>query len=1223
MKRNRLSKIVLMMLAVVVLAATAAFTSSAAYEIRNNSWQYMQARTYYSFVPSFTGFYVFESDDNTDPVGVIYDENMNRICGADDVNGREFEMKAFLEKGKTYYFYAYEYGQSSTDYRVYVYVNLTDELEKLELDKWQIASGLFKHYFIPEKSGYYIFESAEGYSASGKISDSSNNILNITDTVQGPFSLEAYLQEGEVYLFWASYKNDTYEPIDVRLTMESTDVNLGQWQEFRNGSEYEFVPSESGYYIFESDDGDCPATEIYEDDEDFASFDEYDYYYHDDYDFELRFYLTAGKTYRFFVYSDYNNKIKVRLGKECTHNDVTSYSGQAATCIAEGYTESKFCNDCESWLVEKTTISKDSTNHINTENSGAVEATCTVAGSSGIVACKDCGATVRENEIIYPAHADFNADGKCDKCRDKMLETAVPKDIDLVQLAYEPFEFDGTTKTPDMTVLYGNTVLEYCYEYEYEDFEGGCYYIEDSWGNYQATSQAQMELEISPEGFANFSETFTYTILKKDISKATVTIKGDTRFYGAPVTPQVKVTLDDKELTLGTDFEVDYLDNCSVGEGIVRVVGIGNYKGYVDTVIDIVRGDTSDMAQLDPILDASDLNYSNNNISAGCGKTPSPAYSGVVNSYVTFGYDTSCSHRVSSWTCEIRYGGDLVTRQSLSSTSKVQMKLLYEGVYDITISCTEDQGHTCSGYKYDPYTGTTRYTTWWESEYETIEKSFSIYVASTKPLPKPKTLEGYTVAEETKNIFIAVGTNDSNLVNFDVDEWKSSDSTVATVKDGMVTFLRPGTVNITAKVGSVSAKWSFTRQAIKLDEKAEIVNFSKNENKVTVVCDGELLTSEDYETFIQQKGRLIIVTVRGKGLYSGSISRAFMIENSLPFYCSHSYTTTETEATCTSPGTRIYTCKTCTAREVVILTEAGHKYSDSFSVDKKATTTANGLKSRHCTVKGCTGRTEETVIYKVTGFALSAAEFTYNGKSQTPSVTVKDSKGNKLSNDKDYTVSYESGRKNPGKYTVKITLKGKYSGSKSLYFTIAPKKVGKITFGTIKADSFKIAWSKVTGADGYVVYLKNNRTGKYEKYKTLSGGSSVKCTVKGLKSGTGYTVKVKAYKKDDGTIWGVASDAYTYYTAPMTPRLSVTSKNGKAVASWTNVAGESGYQLQYSASNSTGFKDVNKYSVNTTKGTKSGLRKGKTYYFRVRAYKKVGSKVIYSSWSTVRSVKIK
>ncbi|MBQ8028332.1 MAG: fibronectin type III domain-containing protein, partial [Clostridia bacterium] len=65
------------------------------------------------------------------------------------------------------------------------------------------------------------------------------------------------------------------------------------------------------------------------------------------------------------------------------------------------------------------------------------------------------------------------------------------------------------------------------------------------------------------------------------------------------------------------------------------------------------------------------------------------------------------------------------------------------------------------------------------------------------------------------------------------------------------------------------------------------------------------------------------------------------------------------------------------------------------------------------------------------------------------------------------------------------------------------------------------------------------------------------------------------------------------------------------------------YQVYYSTKKSSGFKKVASYKTNVTKGSKSKLKSGKTYYFKVRAYKKTASGTVYSSWSSVKSVKIK
>ena len=57
----------------------------------------------------------------------------------------------------------------------------------------------------------------------------------------------------------------------------------------------------------------------------------------------------------------------------------------------------------------------------------------------------------------------------------------------------------------------------------------------------------------------------------------------------------------------------------------------------------------------------------------------------------------------------------------------------------------------------------------------------------------------------------------------------------------------------------------------------------------------------------------------------------------------------------------------------------------------------------------------------------------------------------------------------------------------------------------------KLTWSKVTGAEGYIVYRKTG-SGSYTKIKTEKGVSNLSYTDSSAKKGKKYTYKVKAYK---------------------------------------------------------------------------------------------------------------
>lgn len=152
---------------------------------------------------------------------------------------------------------------------------------------------------------------------------------------------------------------------------------------------------------------------------------------------------------------------------------------------------------------------------------------------------------------------------------------------------------------------------------------------------------------------------------------------------------------------------------------------------------------------------------------------------------------------------------------------------------------------------------------------------------------------------------------------------------------------------------------------------------------------------------------------------------------------------------------------------------------------------------------------------------LSKTEFTYNGKTQTPTVTVKDG-ATKLTANTDYTVSYASGSKNVGKYTVKVTLKGNYSGTKSLTYTIIPKgtSVSKVTAAS---KAFTVKWKKqATQTTGYQIQYSTSKDFSGAKTVNVKGTSTVSKAVKKLKAKKKYYVRVRTYK----TVSGV-----TYYSS--------------------------------------------------------------------------------------------
>ncbi|MGN0522139.1 MAG: leucine-rich repeat domain-containing protein, partial [Eubacterium sp.] len=86
---------------------------------------------------------------------------------------------------------------------------------------------------------------------------------------------------------------------------------------------------------------------------------------------------------------------------------------------------------------------------------------------------------------------------------------------------------------------------------------------------------------------------------------------------------------------------------------------------------------------------------------------------------------------------------------------------------------------------------------------------------------------------------------------------------------------------------------------------------------------------------------------------------------------------------------------------------AGHSSIEKSVKTTKATTKKNGTVTELCNI--CGKKIKSTTIYYPKTITLSKTSYVYDGKVKKPTVTVKDSKGNKISS-KYYTVTYSSGR---------------------------------------------------------------------------------------------------------------------------------------------------------------------------------------------------------------------
>lgn len=249
------------------------------------------------------------------------------------------------------------------------------------------------------------------------------------------------------------------------------------------------------------------------------------------------------------------------------------------------------------------------------------------------------------------------------------------------------------------------------------------------------------------------------------------------------------------------------------------------------------------------------------------------------------------------------------------------------------------------------------------------------------------------------------------------------------------TLYKNGTVGMVCSCGKVKPGTTNTTiyypKTVKLSKTSYSYDGWTKTPKVTVIGSNGKTINSRYYSVQYPSGRktagTYTVKVKFKDIYSGTVSLQFKID----------------------------------ARK------HNHRYSTSVV---KATTTKNGQILRKCS---CGTIASKTPIYYPKTIKLSSTTYSYDGKSKKPKVTVIGSNGKTISN-KNYSVSYSSGRKNVGTYRVTIKFKGNYSGTVTKTF--------KIVGGWIYTDKLPTG---VTSS-GYTIQYKNTYT-KTENYYENSG----------------------------------------------------------------------------------------------------------------------------------------
>lgn len=168
----------------------------------------------------------------------------------------------------------------------------------------------------------------------------------------------------------------------------------------------------------------------------------------------------------------------------------------------------------------------------------------------------------------------------------------------------------------------------------------------------------------------------------------------------------------------------------------------------------------------------------------------------------------------------------------------------------------------------------------------------------------------------------------------------------------------------------------------------------------------------------------------------------------------------------------------------------------------------------------------------------------------------------------------------------------------------------------------KVSWSSNVGADGYQVYRSTSKNGKFTKVATVKNKTSYEDKVS---YGKIYYYKVRPYWKNSlnsKKCYGRYSSVVKGSAKAVAPSVSATISQNSVRLSWNTVSGAEGYQVYQSTSKNGSYKKIATVKTGKSSYSYSKQKKGKTYYYKVRAYTTYKNKKVYSGYSNIVSAKV-
>ncbi len=209
---------------------------------------------------------------------------------------------------------------------------------------------------------------------------------------------------------------------------------------------------------------------------------------------------------------------------------------------------------------------------------------------------------------------------------------------------------------------------------------------------------------------------------------------------------------------------------------------------------------------------------------------------------------------------------------------------------------------------------------------------------------------------------------------------------------------------------------------------------------------------------------------------------------------------------------------------------------------------------------------------------------------------------------KNSTVSYKNTSLTPGyTYMYKVIPFRKAGSSKIkgienvVTVTVTPPRPSSLSV-SVTSSKPKLTWTKVSGAQGYEIYRSDSYDGEFICIATITSGSTVTWT--DVKTASNLYYKVRAYRGTDyGTAYSPFTSVVTATTSLGKPTAFAASASYSSIkVSWHKVTGAAGYKI-YRSTDGENFSLAKTITKNTTLSwTNTGLTTGREYYYYVVPY---------------------